>query len=469
MSQHDAPARLAVSTVIFALTPETDGDGVERPSLRLPLVRRMREPGLGRWALPGGWLPAHESLAAAPRARSARRPASPPATSSSSTRSASPIGPPASASCRSSTGHSCTPTRSSAPCPTRTCAGSTRTTARPRVRPRRDHRLRAQRLRTKLEYSRIAHALLPERFTMAELRGVHEAVLRAGSTRRTSVAPWRPPARSSTPASDSPAPGTARRPCTASTPPTPPRRRPHRRMRRRATRHPPPRTLDPAPTARTPRNEHHPCPSPRPHRPRPRRRRPARRGIRRPDHPPDHDRIGPGVDLRTRPRQGAVGVRRRTGRLRPGLLDGRRDPRRRAAPGRAARGVPPRIRRRARRAHPRRQGDARRPGRRARPLLPARRGRAARRLHRRLVPARQRRQDPSGRRGHRLLRRALHGRDRRHPLAARPGRDPAEPRRRLLDGRHGRHRASRSAGSSSRRSTATSRRPTPTAGCPSSR
>ena len=34
------------------------------------------------------------------------------------------------------------------------------------------------RLRTKLQYSRIAHALLGDTFTMAELRGVHEAVLR---------------------------------------------------------------------------------------------------------------------------------------------------------------------------------------------------------------------------------------------------------------------------------------------------
>ena len=36
-----------------------------RPSLRIPLVRRIREPGAGRWALPGGWLPVDESLDAA--------------------------------------------------------------------------------------------------------------------------------------------------------------------------------------------------------------------------------------------------------------------------------------------------------------------------------------------------------------------------------------------------------------------
>jgi hypothetical protein len=33
------------------------------------------------------------------------------------------------------------------------------------------------RLRTKMEYSRIAHAFLGERFTLAQLRAVHEAVL----------------------------------------------------------------------------------------------------------------------------------------------------------------------------------------------------------------------------------------------------------------------------------------------------
>ena len=38
---------------------------------------------------------------------------------------------------------------------------------------------------------------------------------------------------------------------------------------------------------------------------------------------------------------------------------------------------------------------------------------------------------------HRLLRRALHGRVGRHPHRARAEGDPARPRRRLLDGRHG--------------------------------
>lgn len=50
---------LAISTVIFALKPsETSG----RPTLWLPLVRRIREPFKGQWALPGGPLRHDESL-----------------------------------------------------------------------------------------------------------------------------------------------------------------------------------------------------------------------------------------------------------------------------------------------------------------------------------------------------------------------------------------------------------------------
>ena len=57
------PPSLAISTVIFALKPAPDG----RPTLWLPLVRRVREPYRGSWALPGGPLTASESLEDAAR------------------------------------------------------------------------------------------------------------------------------------------------------------------------------------------------------------------------------------------------------------------------------------------------------------------------------------------------------------------------------------------------------------------
>lgn len=50
---------LAVSTVILALRRK---EGESRHSLWLPLVRRLREPYKGQWALPGGPLPADMSL-----------------------------------------------------------------------------------------------------------------------------------------------------------------------------------------------------------------------------------------------------------------------------------------------------------------------------------------------------------------------------------------------------------------------
>lgn len=55
---------LAVSTVVFALRPHhTNG----ARTLWLPLVRRIREPYEGRWALPGGPLQPGEDLAASAR------------------------------------------------------------------------------------------------------------------------------------------------------------------------------------------------------------------------------------------------------------------------------------------------------------------------------------------------------------------------------------------------------------------
>lgn len=54
--------RVAVSTVIFSLRRQGEG---EPPALVLPLVRRTRNPFDGLWALPGGWLDIAESLDAA--------------------------------------------------------------------------------------------------------------------------------------------------------------------------------------------------------------------------------------------------------------------------------------------------------------------------------------------------------------------------------------------------------------------
>lgn len=51
------PIRVAVSTVIFSLRPEPDAH-----RLMIPLVRRTRQPHLEQWALPGGWLDTAEGL-----------------------------------------------------------------------------------------------------------------------------------------------------------------------------------------------------------------------------------------------------------------------------------------------------------------------------------------------------------------------------------------------------------------------
>lgn len=58
------PPALAVSTVIFSLMP-SDSSG--RMALHIPLVRRIREPFRGLWALPGGPLGADEDLPEAAR------------------------------------------------------------------------------------------------------------------------------------------------------------------------------------------------------------------------------------------------------------------------------------------------------------------------------------------------------------------------------------------------------------------
>lgn len=70
MTQPDdtSTVSLAVSTVIFALrTHDRFGGASDAPSIWLPLVRRIREPFASRWALPGGPLGASEGLEDAAR------------------------------------------------------------------------------------------------------------------------------------------------------------------------------------------------------------------------------------------------------------------------------------------------------------------------------------------------------------------------------------------------------------------
>jgi ADP-ribose pyrophosphatase YjhB (NUDIX family) len=165
-----------VSTVIFALRPD---DEAARPSLRLPLVRRLREPGLGRWALPGGWLPVDEGLdEAAARTLRETTGLSPNYLEQLYTFGAVDRSPDERV-------------VSVVYWALVQSADVERAVADENVHwfdedelPELafDHRqiidYALWRLRTKLEYSRIAHAFLGETFTMAELRAVYESVLR---------------------------------------------------------------------------------------------------------------------------------------------------------------------------------------------------------------------------------------------------------------------------------------------------
>ena len=170
---------LAVSTVIFALRPAEGGGPA---TLWLPLVRRVREPHNGRWALPGGPLEARESLVAAAGRNLRETTALEPAyleqlyAFGDVERSAA-----------------------ASPSAQRVVSIVYWALVRPDQAEQAavgenvrwfaaddlpelafDHNAIVEyalwRLRTKLEYSRIAHAFLGETFTLAELREVHEAV-----------------------------------------------------------------------------------------------------------------------------------------------------------------------------------------------------------------------------------------------------------------------------------------------------
>jgi len=167
---------VAVSTVIFALRPDP---GIGTASLWLPLVRRIREPWEGRWALPGGMVRHDEGLEAAARRNLLETTALEPTYLEQlyafGEVDRSPVGRVVSivywALVRADE--------------------ASRATVDENVQwfaaddlPALafDHNLIVDyalwRLRTKVEYGRIAHAFLGETFTLSELREVHEAVLR---------------------------------------------------------------------------------------------------------------------------------------------------------------------------------------------------------------------------------------------------------------------------------------------------
>lgn len=174
----DAPMRgLAVSTVVFALRHDPEGG---RPTLQLPLVRRIREPYLGDWALPGGPLDATEELEASAartlRATTGVRPAylEQLYAFGGLDRGADDRPRVVSIVYWALVGADVRAEAVDAP----NVAWNSIEDLPPLAF---DHALIVEyalwRLRTKMEYARIAHALLGETFTLAQLREVYEAVL----------------------------------------------------------------------------------------------------------------------------------------------------------------------------------------------------------------------------------------------------------------------------------------------------
>jgi 8-oxo-dGTP diphosphatase len=175
----DDVTRVAVSTVIFSL--RHDARGV--PALVLPLVRRTREPHEGLWALPGGWLDIAESLdAAASRTLGETTGLSPSyleqlyafgAVDRSPTRVISIVYWALLREGDASTGIGFGAT--DAPDNVAWFDAA----ALPRLAF--DHNdivdYALWRLRNKVGYSRIAHGLLADEFTLAELREVYESIL----------------------------------------------------------------------------------------------------------------------------------------------------------------------------------------------------------------------------------------------------------------------------------------------------
>jgi hypothetical protein len=178
-------ALLAVSTVIFALRKD-DATG-DLASVWLPLVRRIREPYEGCWALPGGPLHLDENLTfAAARTLHDTTGLSPSYLEQlyafgDVSRSDTP-GDASTAEDRRVVSIVYWALVRSDEAARASVDENVQWFAADDLPPLAfDHNLIVEyalwRLRTKMEYSRIAHAFLGETFTLAQLREVHEAVL----------------------------------------------------------------------------------------------------------------------------------------------------------------------------------------------------------------------------------------------------------------------------------------------------
>jgi len=170
-----ANVTLAVSTVIFALRP-TPTSG--RPTVWLPLVRRIREPHHGLWALPGGPLGSDEDLQTAA------------ANTLDETTGLTPryleqlyafgdVDRSPGARVVSIVYWALVGAEEAADAVVTENVRWFEADDLPKLAF--DHNRIVEyalwRLRNKLEYSHIAHAFLGDTFTLADLRGVHEAVL----------------------------------------------------------------------------------------------------------------------------------------------------------------------------------------------------------------------------------------------------------------------------------------------------
>jgi ADP-ribose pyrophosphatase YjhB (NUDIX family) len=166
---------LAVSTVIFALRADDEGAA----TLRIPLVRRIKQPFEGQWALPGGAVTTDEGLEQAARRNLAETTGLAPSYLEQlycfGDVDRSPTGRVVSivywALVRSEEAELAT------------VGENVRWFAADELPQLAfDHNAivdyALSRLRTKLEYARISFAFLGETFTLAQLRAVYEAVLR---------------------------------------------------------------------------------------------------------------------------------------------------------------------------------------------------------------------------------------------------------------------------------------------------